>query len=204
MYADEFARTGFQGGLQWYRCLIGKYLTELETFSHRTIDVPACFISGKSDWGVYQLPGALEMMETTACTQWRWCRTLGSARGARGSQSFVAAIHRRVRTGLPNSAEAAGFYGSAGAKVRQQISLCVELTVAAEILRRRIAGGRRLASTRAQERYALIPIVNTPLYAPEAPPVTIGVCAAICRGVLSAKTSSRSTLTEVKFAALAP
>ena len=71
VYADEFARTGFQGGLQWYRCLIGKYVTELETFSHRTIDVPACFISGKSDWGVYQLPGALEMMETTACTQWR-------------------------------------------------------------------------------------------------------------------------------------
>jgi pimeloyl-ACP methyl ester carboxylesterase len=71
VYADEFARTGFQGGLQWYRCLIGKYVTELETFSGRTIDVPACFISGKSDWGVYQLPGALERMETTACTQWR-------------------------------------------------------------------------------------------------------------------------------------
>jgi pimeloyl-ACP methyl ester carboxylesterase len=71
VYADEFARTGFQGGLQWYRCLVGKYVTELETFSGRTIDVPACFISGKSDWGVYQLPGALERMETTACTQWR-------------------------------------------------------------------------------------------------------------------------------------
>src|SRR5215469_13461245 len=71
VYADEFARTGFQGGLQWYRCLVGKYVTELETFSGRTIDVPACFISGKSDWGVYQFPGALESMETTACTQWR-------------------------------------------------------------------------------------------------------------------------------------
>jgi pimeloyl-ACP methyl ester carboxylesterase len=71
VYADEFTRTGFQGGLQWYRCLVGKYVTELETFSGRTIDVSACFISGKSDWGVYQLPGALERMETTACTQWR-------------------------------------------------------------------------------------------------------------------------------------
>jgi hypothetical protein len=40
------------------------------------------------------------------------------------------------------------------------------------------------------------------LYAPDAPPVTIGVCVAISLGVLSAKTSSRSTLTEVKFAAL--
>jgi pimeloyl-ACP methyl ester carboxylesterase len=71
VYADEFGRTGFQGGLQWYRCLAGKYVSELETFSGRTIDVPACFIAGKSDWGVYQFPGALERMETTACTQWR-------------------------------------------------------------------------------------------------------------------------------------
>jgi pimeloyl-ACP methyl ester carboxylesterase len=71
VYADEFARTGFQGGLNWYRCLTGKYVSELETFSGRTIDVPACFIAGKSDWGVYQTPGALERMETTACRQWR-------------------------------------------------------------------------------------------------------------------------------------
>jgi pimeloyl-ACP methyl ester carboxylesterase len=71
VYASEFARTGFQGGLQWYRCLAGKYVSELETFSGRTLDVPACFIAGKSDWGVYQFPGALERMETTACTQWR-------------------------------------------------------------------------------------------------------------------------------------
>jgi pimeloyl-ACP methyl ester carboxylesterase len=72
-YAAEFARTGFQGGLQWYRCTFGggKYTAELETFSGRTIDVPACFISGKSDWGVYQAPGELERMETSACTQWR-------------------------------------------------------------------------------------------------------------------------------------
>jgi pimeloyl-ACP methyl ester carboxylesterase len=71
VYADEFARTGFQGGLQWYRCLVGKPITELEMFSGRTIDVPACFIAGKSDWGVYQFPGALERMETAGCTQWR-------------------------------------------------------------------------------------------------------------------------------------
>jgi pimeloyl-ACP methyl ester carboxylesterase len=71
VYADEFARTGFQGGLQWYRCLTGKYVSELETFSGRVIDVPACFIGGKSDWGAYQFPGALESMETTACAQWR-------------------------------------------------------------------------------------------------------------------------------------
>lgn len=71
VYADEFARTGFQGGLQWYRCASGKYIADLETFSGRTIDVPACFISGKSDWGPYQNPGALERMQSSASTQWR-------------------------------------------------------------------------------------------------------------------------------------
>jgi pimeloyl-ACP methyl ester carboxylesterase len=71
VYAGEFGRTGFQGGLQWYRCTTGKYAAELEIFSGRTIDVPACFIAGTSDWGVYQVPGAFEKMQTTACIQWR-------------------------------------------------------------------------------------------------------------------------------------
>jgi pimeloyl-ACP methyl ester carboxylesterase len=73
VYAGELSRTGFQGGLQWYRCAFGsgKYAAELDMLSGRTIDVPACFIAGKSDWGVYQAPGALERMETGACPQWR-------------------------------------------------------------------------------------------------------------------------------------
>ena len=44
---------------------------ELHLFSGRTIDVPACFIAGKSDWGVYQRPGNLETMQAHACTQLR-------------------------------------------------------------------------------------------------------------------------------------
>ena len=79
VYADEFTRTGFQGGLNWYRCLTGKYVSELEMFSGRTIDVSACFIAGKSDWGVYQVPGALERMETTACPQWRGAHLVDGA-----------------------------------------------------------------------------------------------------------------------------
>jgi pimeloyl-ACP methyl ester carboxylesterase len=71
VYSAEFARTGFQGGLQWYRCRGGKFTAELQMFSGRTIDVPACFIAGNSDWGVYQSPGALEKMQTGACTQMR-------------------------------------------------------------------------------------------------------------------------------------
>src|SRR5215468_8500762 len=46
-----------------------KSIAEMRTFSGRTIDVPSVFIAGKSDWGVYQTPGAAETMQTTACTR---------------------------------------------------------------------------------------------------------------------------------------
>ena len=48
-------------------------------FSGRTIDVPSCFISGKSDWGVYQAPGALEAMQTRACTRMLGCHLVEGA-----------------------------------------------------------------------------------------------------------------------------
>ncbi len=58
VYAEEYGRNGYQGGLQWYRCnTSGANATELQLFSGRTIDVPSCFIAGKSDWGIYQRPG---------------------------------------------------------------------------------------------------------------------------------------------------
>jgi pimeloyl-ACP methyl ester carboxylesterase len=70
VYSGEYGRTGFQGGLQGYRVgSSGRYTAELQTFSGRTIDVPSMFIGGKSDWGVYQTPGALERMQKTICTQ---------------------------------------------------------------------------------------------------------------------------------------
>jgi pimeloyl-ACP methyl ester carboxylesterase len=79
VYAAEFGRTGFQGGLQWYRCTdSARQRAELEIFSGRTIDVPACFIAGKSDWGVYQFPGAFERMPA-ACTQWRGAHLVDGA-----------------------------------------------------------------------------------------------------------------------------
>ena len=59
VYAAEYGRNGFQGGLQWYRCnTSAKLAADLQIFSGRTIDVPSCFIAGKSDWGIYQRPGA--------------------------------------------------------------------------------------------------------------------------------------------------
>ena len=69
-YGAEYARTGFQGGLQWYRCgTSGAFTAELDTYAGRTIDVPSCFIAGKQDWGTYQRPGVFEAMQTKACTQ---------------------------------------------------------------------------------------------------------------------------------------
>jgi len=70
VYSAEYQRTGFQGGLQWYRCgTAGAFTTELETWSGKSIDVPSCFISGKQDWGTHQRPGVFETMQTTACTR---------------------------------------------------------------------------------------------------------------------------------------
>ncbi len=70
VYSAEYRRTGFQGGLQWYRCgTSGAFSAELETWSGRSIDVPSCFISGLQDWGTYQRPGVFETMQTTACTR---------------------------------------------------------------------------------------------------------------------------------------
>jgi pimeloyl-ACP methyl ester carboxylesterase len=72
VYSDEFARTGFQGGLQWYRNMTDpKGSAQLQMFFGRTIDVPCCFIAGKSDWGTYQSPGALQAMASSACTDFR-------------------------------------------------------------------------------------------------------------------------------------
>jgi pimeloyl-ACP methyl ester carboxylesterase len=79
-YASEYQRTGFQGGLQWYRCgTSGAFNAELQTWSGRTIDVPSCFISGKEDWGTYQRPGVYEAMQTRACTNMIDCHLVDGA-----------------------------------------------------------------------------------------------------------------------------
>jgi pimeloyl-ACP methyl ester carboxylesterase len=72
VYSDEFARTTFQGGLQWYRNMTDPRGTaRLQRFSGRSIDVPCCFIAGRSDWGTHQSPGALAAMGSSACSQFR-------------------------------------------------------------------------------------------------------------------------------------
>ena len=79
VYVREFGRTGFQGGLNWYRNTFdAAAVAELQAFAGRRIEVPACFIAGRSDWGAYQSPGALEAM-TSACASFAGQYFIGEA-----------------------------------------------------------------------------------------------------------------------------
>lgn len=81
VYARAFERTGFQGGLQWYRCATSaRHAAELAAAAAgRTIDVPSLFIAGASDWGVYQKPGDFERMQKSVCTDLRGCHLVPGA-----------------------------------------------------------------------------------------------------------------------------
>jgi len=82
VYAQEYGRNGFQGGLQWYRCnTSAKLVADLQIFSGRTIDVPSCFIAGKSDWGIYQRPGAdmIKMQKDAATNMLGGCHLVEGA-----------------------------------------------------------------------------------------------------------------------------
>ena len=80
VYAAEYGRTGFQGGLQSYRVgRVPRLSAELQLFAGRTIDVPAAFISGKSDWGVFQRAGSYEAMQKTACTKFTGAHLIDGA-----------------------------------------------------------------------------------------------------------------------------
>ena len=106
-YSAEYARTGFQGGLQWYRCgTSGAFIPELQTWSGRTIDVPSAFISGQQDWGTYQRPGCLRddavegLHRHDRLPSRRWRRSLGAAGATRRGEPAAAAIpERRQETG---------------------------------------------------------------------------------------------------------
>lgn len=63
-YVEEYSRTTFQGGLNWYRLVTQPDLVaDICVWVGRKISVPTLFVSGKQDWGSYQEPGALESLE---------------------------------------------------------------------------------------------------------------------------------------------
>lgn len=80
VYVGEYARTGFQGGLNWYRARTsGRWMDELSTFSGRSIDVPSCFLAGASDWGTYQKAGEFERMQSVGCSNMHICELIDGA-----------------------------------------------------------------------------------------------------------------------------
>ena len=102
VYSAEYERTGFQGGLQWYRSVSsvssifgGGINADLQVFAGRTIDQPSLFIAGAQDWGIHQRPGALERMETQACTDLRGLHLLDGA-GHWVQQEQSAEVNRLV------------------------------------------------------------------------------------------------------------
>lgn len=107
VYSGEYARVGFQGGLQWYRCRTVKSIhAELQIFAGRSIDVPSCFIAGAADWGIHQKPGDLEAMRARTCTDMRFCELIpGAGHWVQQEQSsevsrlllaFLTGLHTRT------------------------------------------------------------------------------------------------------------
>jgi pimeloyl-ACP methyl ester carboxylesterase len=79
VYSQQFTRTGFQGGLNYYRVEFDPGLDgELNAFGGKKIDVPAYYIGGLQEWAVYQSPGAFEAMHSV-CTQLKGTRLLDGA-----------------------------------------------------------------------------------------------------------------------------
>ena len=94
-YSRTYEATGFQGGLQWYRCVTrGDNARDLRVFSGQTINVPSCFISGRQDWGIFQKPGDLEKMQHDTCTDLRGCHLLeGAGHWVQQEQPDAVATH---------------------------------------------------------------------------------------------------------------
>jgi pimeloyl-ACP methyl ester carboxylesterase len=80
VYAAEYRRTGFQGGLQWYRA--GTHppcVAEQQMFAGRRIEVPAAYLAGAADWGMYQKPGEWQRMQQLACSRFVGLQVLAGA-----------------------------------------------------------------------------------------------------------------------------
>jgi pimeloyl-ACP methyl ester carboxylesterase len=64
VYVREWTRSGFQGGLNWYKARTTPGMTaDMDLFAGRGIQVPTLFLSGLKDWGNHQEPGALARMQ---------------------------------------------------------------------------------------------------------------------------------------------
>ncbi|MDA1073696.1 MAG: alpha/beta hydrolase [Proteobacteria bacterium] len=101
-YAAEYTRTGFQGGLNWYRArLAGVDAGASARYAGKPISVPGMFIAGAQDWGIYQTPGAFERMPG-AFADWRGATLVENA-GHWVQQEQAAAVGRALQKFLADT-----------------------------------------------------------------------------------------------------
>lgn len=95
-YVAEYQRTGFQGGLNWYRAAAEPaFVAELQTWAGCTVNVPTLFIAGAQDWGIHQKPGEFERMQRSGCPQLEGCHLLPGA-GHWVQQEQPQAVNQRL------------------------------------------------------------------------------------------------------------
>ncbi len=96
VYAGEYGRTGFGGGLLWYRAIsCGRFQADFDLFAGRRIEGPAMFLAGDRDWGIHQNPGALDAMGLRAGADWRGTELVPGA-GHWVQQERAAAVTARL------------------------------------------------------------------------------------------------------------
>jgi pimeloyl-ACP methyl ester carboxylesterase len=79
VYSGEYERTGFQGGLQHYRCLTSpECQAEHARYPGVTLDAPSCIIAGDRDWGYFMQPGLVEAIPAK-CRDLRGCYRIPGA-----------------------------------------------------------------------------------------------------------------------------
>lgn len=63
VYVNEYGRTGFQGGLNYYRVSTDPHLTrDVDIFAAKKLEVPCLFLAGEKDWNVCQTPDSIKRM----------------------------------------------------------------------------------------------------------------------------------------------
>jgi pimeloyl-ACP methyl ester carboxylesterase len=79
VYVQEWSRTGFQGGLNFYRTTTDpSKMRDVEMFAGKKIECPSTFLSGAQDWGNYQQPGAIESYPES-CSDFRGIKFIDGA-----------------------------------------------------------------------------------------------------------------------------
>jgi pimeloyl-ACP methyl ester carboxylesterase len=83
VYVAEYARTTFQGGLNWYRVRTaegGRHTRDFDLFAGQKLTPPCAFIAGRKDWGTYQEPGAIQkMVDGEVCANFRFLKVVEDA-----------------------------------------------------------------------------------------------------------------------------